>query len=78
MEEQKSTNDFPLGKENFKLVAIGFVIIIIGFFLLSGGKSSDPNVFSVDIFSFRRLILAPIVILGGFIFEIYAIMKKTD
>jgi len=78
MEEEKKTSGFPLGKENFKLVAIGFVIIIIGFFLMAGGKSSDPNIFSEEIFSFRRLILAPIVVLGGFIFEIYAIMKKTD
>lgn len=78
MEEQKNTNSFPLGKENFKLVAIGFIILIVGFFLMAGGKSPDPNVFSTDIFSFRRLILAPIVLLIGFVFEIYAIMKKTE
>ncbi|MEA3450951.1 MAG: DUF3098 domain-containing protein, partial [Bacteroidota bacterium] len=57
MEEKKNTKSgFPLGKENFKLVAIGFVIIIIGFFLMAGGKSPDPSIFSEDIFSFRRLI----------------------
>ncbi|MDR2911269.1 MAG: DUF3098 domain-containing protein [Bacteroidales bacterium] len=73
--EIKSTG-FALGKENYKLIAIGFVIIIIGFILMAGGGSNDPNVFSYDIFSFRRITLAPIVLLFGFIFEIYAIMKK--
>ena len=73
--EIKSTG-FALGKENYKLMAIGFVIIIIGFILMAGGGSDDPNVFSYDIFSFRRITLAPMVILFGFIFEIYAIMKK--
>lgn len=67
---------FALGKENYKLMAIGFAVIVVGFILLSGGGSDDPNVFSDDIFSFRRLTIAPIVLLAGFIFEIYAIMKK--
>jgi membrane-bound ClpP family serine protease len=67
---------FALGKENYKLMAIGFAVIVVGFILLSGGGSDDPNVFSDDIFSFRRLTIAPIVLLAGFVFEIYAIMKK--
>ena len=67
---------FALGKENYKLMAIGFAIIVVGFILLAGGGSDDPNVFSEDIFSFRRLTIAPIVLLAGFVFEIYAIMKK--
>lgn len=71
---------FALGKENYKLIAIGFVIIVIGFILMSGGGNTDPNVFNYDIFSFRRITLAPLVLLFGFIFEIYAIMKtpKND
>jgi len=73
--EIKSTG-FALGKENYVLIAIGFVIIIIGFILMAGGGSDDPNVFDPDIFSFRRITLAPVVLLFGFIFEIYAIMKK--
>lgn len=68
---------FALGKENLKLMAIGFVIIVIGFLLMTGGKSSDPAVFNPEIFSFRRITLAPMVVLFGFIFEIYAIIKKT-
>ena len=46
---------FALGRENYKLMAIGFAIIIIGFILMAGGKSDDPKVFSEDIFSFRRI-----------------------
>jgi membrane-bound ClpP family serine protease len=68
--------EFALGKENYRLLIIGFVIIIIGFLLMMGGKSSSPNVFNPEIFSARRITLAPIVVLAGFIFEIYAIMKK--
>ena len=74
--ETKETTGFALGKENYKLMAIGFAIIVVGFILMAGGGSDDPNVFSEDIFSFRRLTIAPIVLLVGFIFEIYAIMKK--
>jgi hypothetical protein len=68
--------DFALGKENYYLLIIGFVIILIGFILMSGGKSDDPKKFSDAIFSFRRITLAPVVILFGFVFEIFAIMKK--
>jgi len=71
-EEQK----FALGKENYKLLLIGFAIIVIGFMLMVGGKSEDPSVFNPEIFSFRRITLAPVVVLFGFLFEIYAIMKK--
>ncbi len=73
--ETKETG-FALGKENYKLMAIGFAVIVVGFVLMAGGGSDDPKVFSEDIFSFRRLTIAPIVLLAGFIFEIYAIMKK--
>ncbi len=69
--------NFALGKENYKLLIIGFIIIIIGFLLMIGGKSDDPNVFNgEEIFSFRRITLAPLIVLFGFLFEIWAIMKK--
>jgi hypothetical protein len=77
---KKSTSNkesFALGKENYILLIIGFAIIVLGFILMIGGKSEDPNVFNEEqIFSFRRITLAPIVVLAGFIFEIWAIMKK--
>ena len=74
-EEEKKTG-FALGRENYKLMAIGFAVIIVGFILMAGGRSDDPNVFSGKIFSFRRVTLAPLIVLAGFIFEIYAIMKR--
>jgi fumarate reductase subunit D len=74
--EKKDKVNFALGRENYKLLAIGFVIVVIGFLLMLGGRSDDPNKFSTTIFSFRRITLAPIVVLAGFIFEIWAIMKK--
>lgn len=74
--ETNNQQDFPLGKTNYILIAIGFVVIIIGFALLSGGKSEDPNVFNPDVFSFRRITLAPIIIFLGFASIIYAILKK--
>ena len=73
---EQDTPDFPLQKENYILLIIGFVIIMIGFLLMMGGKSDDPNVFNPEIFNFRRITLAPILVLFGFVFEIWAIMKK--
>ena len=75
--ETDQNDNFALAKENYLYLAIGFVIIIIGFLLMMGGGSDDPNVFNGDeLFSFRRITLAPIVVLFGFFFEIWAIMKK--
>lgn len=79
MEKKKfdfNMEGFAIGKENLKLLLIGLIIIVIGFLLMTGGKSSDPSVFNPEIFSFRRITLAPMVVLFGFLFEIYAIMKK--
>lgn len=76
MEKQTDHRNFALTKENYKLLAIGFVVVIIGFLLMAGGGSTEEYRFSEDIYSFRRTTLAPIIILAGFIFEVYAIMKK--
>jgi len=70
--------EFAIGRENFKFIAIGVVILIIGFLLMIGGKSNDPNVFNPEIFSFRRITLAPIIVVGGFLFIIWAIMRKPQ
>jgi hypothetical protein len=67
---------FALGRENYKLIIIGLVAIVIGFLLMIGGASGDPEVFNPEVFSFRRITLAPLVSLAGFLFIIYAIMKK--
>lgn len=71
--------DFPFARENYKLLIIGVAIIFIGFILMIGGSSDDPNVFKYEeIFSFRRITLAPLLTIFGFIFIIYAIMKKPS
>ena len=68
---------FAFSRQNYMLLLIGFVIIVFGFILMIGGGTSDPNVFNADeIFSTRRIVIAPLVVLAGFIFEIFAIMKK--
>lgn len=73
---QPDNLQFALEKENLIWILIGFAVIVIGFILMAGGGTDDPNVFSDKIFSFRRITLAPIVVLIGFVIEIYAIMKK--
>lgn len=74
---EQTNSGFPLGRENYILLIIGFVIIVTGFLLMIGGKSENPNEFHPEqIFSFRRITLAPIIVLFGFVFEIWAIMKK--
>ena len=75
MKEKKIISIFE--KQNYLWMAIGAAVIILGFLLMIGGKSADPNVFNKDeVYSFRRITLAPILIVAGLIIEIYAIMKK--
>jgi len=64
-------------KDNFLWMIIGAAVLILGFLLMAGGGSNDPNVFDANqVYSFRRITLAPIVILLGFAIEIYAIFRK--
>ncbi|MCF8367709.1 MAG: DUF3098 domain-containing protein [Bacteroidales bacterium] len=67
---------FAFGQQNYKLLFIGLALILVGFLLMIGGGSDNPKEFSEDIFNFRRLTLAPILVLAGYVVEIYAIMKK--
>ena len=66
----------PLSMKNYILLAIGLVVIILGMVLMCGGGSENPDEFNYAMFSWRRITLAPILIVGGFAFEIYALMKK--
>jgi hypothetical protein len=75
-EVKTKTGGFAFAKENYRLLLIGLALIFVGFLLMIGGGSDDPNVFSEDIFNFRRMTLAPILILAGYVVEIFAIMKK--
>ncbi len=89
----KSANNIPAAKENklnlqlafgpinYILMVVGIVILAIGYILLSGGGSDDPNTFNPAMFDSRRLTVAPILIVLGFVVEIFAIMfkgKKTE
>lgn len=67
---------FAFGKENYRLMLIGLAVIALGFVLMVGGGSDDPQVFNEAIFNFQRLTLAPLLILAGYVIEIFAIMKK--
>ncbi len=67
----------PLGKRNYVMILSGIAAIILGFILLSGGGSEDPATeFNYGMFDFRRLYIAPLLLLAGFAFEIYAIMYR--
>lgn len=66
----------PLSRKNYVMMLVGVVIIIIGFLLMSGGGEHTATEFDESIFSFRRITLAPIVVIAGFMFEIFAIMKR--
>ena len=74
-----TTGSTPLfGKENYMWMLIGLGVIILGFFLMSGGRSSDPNQFNKEeVYSTTRITIAPLLIIAGFIIEIFAIMKKS-
>lgn len=72
--EKKS--EMALDKQNYRLLAIAFIVVVIGFLLMTGSSNDDPQVFNEEIYSFRRITLAPMVVLFGFLFGVYAIMKK--
>ncbi|MBP9741322.1 MAG: DUF3098 domain-containing protein [Chitinophagaceae bacterium] len=74
---KKAELDSLFTKDNYIWMAIGAVIIALGMFLMSGGKTADPNVFdNNEVYSTTRITVAPILILLGFVIEIYAIFKK--
>lgn len=73
----KGNQVFLFDKTNYYIMFAGLALILLGFILMAGGKSEDPNVFKYDeIYSFRRITLAPILIIAGFVVEVIAIMRK--
>lgn len=72
----KNDESMTLTLKNYILIIAGLVVIIIGMVLMTGGGSDDPAIFNYEMFSWRRITLAPILIVGGFAFEIYALMKR--
>ena len=77
MKNNEQKPDFLFEKVNYKILLIGIAVIALGFILMSGGGSDDPKVFSEDVFNFRRIRLAPTVVLIGFVITIYSIFKKS-
>ena len=78
---RSNAKDHPIahlfGRENYIWMLAGLVIMAIGFVLMAGGKSGDPNVFNdKDVYSPVRITIAPILIIAGLVLEIFAIMKK--
>ena len=74
--EDKNDKAMPLTMRNYALMIVGAVVVVLGFVLMAGGTVATPEEFSYDIFSWRRITLAPILIVAGFAFEIYALLKK--
>lgn len=72
--ERETGPGFVFGPKNYKVMAIGLGVILLGFALMTGGGSDDPEVFNPEIFSWRRIRLAPTLVLIGFVIEIYAIL----
>lgn len=76
--EGKEANEtkMALGRTNYVMMLAGLGLIIAGFLLMAGGGSDDPAMFNEKMFSFRRITLAPIVVIAGFVLEVYAIMSR--
>ena len=76
--KEVSESVFIFGKKNYKFMFIGIACIALGFILMAGGGSDDPNIFNPEIFNFRRIRLAPMLVLVGFGIQIYAILLNPD
>ena len=76
--EDKKKQPMPLTKKNYIYMLAGVLIIVLGFVLMSGGGEHTATEFDESIFSFRRITLAPIVVIAGFAFEVFAIMKRFE
>ena len=69
-------SSYLFGPQNYRLLLISIALIFLGFGLMAGGGSEKQELFNPEIFSFRRITLAPIIVLSGFFLVIFAIMKK--
>lgn len=75
--KKNSEQGLLFDRSKYILIIVGLAITALGFILMIGGGSDDPNVFSYELFSFRRITLAPILVIAGYVVQIYAIMKKV-
>jgi len=76
--EKKTEPYFIFEKKNFKVMLIGLAVIALGFILMVGGGSDDPEVFNPDIYNWQRIRLAPMLVLLGFGIEVYAILLNPS
>lgn len=76
--KKKTDKVLLFDRSKYMWLIAGLLVTAVGFLLMIGGGSDDPNVFSEDIFSFRRMTLAPMLVLAGYGMQIYAILKKTS
>ncbi len=77
-EEKREESQFIFRRKNYKFMLIGIAFIVLGFILMAGGGSDDPTIFNPEIYSWRRIRLAPTFILIGFAIEIYAILLNPN
>lgn len=81
--ETPHQNTFYFGKQNYKLMLIGLALIVVGFLLMMGSDANtvdgkyDPNSWNDGIFSIRRIRIAPLLVIAGFVVEVYAILKRN-
>ena len=76
MKDIKAKEAFLFGKKNYKWMVIGLAFVAVGFILMAGGGSDDPEIFNDEIYNFRRIRLAPTLVLIGFVIEVYAILAN--
>ena len=73
----ENKSNFLFGKKNYTIMLVGLAFIVLGFILMAGGGSDNPEVFNEEIYNFRRIRLAPTLVLLGLGIEIYAILAKS-
>ena len=77
MDNKNTNKKFLFDSKNYKLLFISIIILLIGFFLMSGGGSNDPTKFNIEIYNFRRIRLAPTLVIIGFLFSIFSILSRN-
>ena len=68
--------DYLFNKRRYRILFLSILVIASGFIIMSGGETSDPDIFNPEIFNFRRIRLAPLIVLSGFILCIFSILYK--
>ena len=78
LQEEQENPRMPLTRRNYQMLVVGVLVVILGFVLMAGGGSDSTAEVNEAMFSWRRITLAPILVVGGFVIEIFGIMKRFD